>query len=143
MNKRSVQYYSDGIRLDGFILAPADLRPNEKRPAVIICSGFQGLMEWVPSRWWPQFVEGGFVCLAFDYRGFCTSDGERGRIIPDEEIVDVRNSITFLQQQSEVDPERIGRKLRRVAAGHVWRTRTAATTESWVRSRAFSFGSAA
>jgi dienelactone hydrolase len=108
MNRRSVQYYSDGIRLDGFILAPADLRPNKKRPAVIICSGFQGLKEWVPARWWPQFVEGGFVCLAFDYRGFGTSDGERGRMIPDEEIEDVRNSITFLQQQPEVDPEQIG-----------------------------------
>jgi alpha-beta hydrolase superfamily lysophospholipase len=107
MNKRSVQYYSDGVRLEGLIVAPADLRPNDRRPTVIICSGFQGVKEWVPSRWWPQFVEAGFVCLAFDYRGFGTSDGERGRIVPEEEIADVRCSITFLQQQPEVDPRRI------------------------------------
>jgi uncharacterized protein len=89
-------------------LAPVDLRPTEKRPAVIICSGFQGVKEWVPSRWWPQLVEAGYVCLAFDYRGFGTSDGDRGRMIPDEEIADVRNSITFLQQQPEIDGDQIG-----------------------------------
>jgi dienelactone hydrolase len=108
MNKRSVQYYSDGIRLEGLVLAPDDLRSSEKRPAVVICSGFQGLKEWVPSRWWPQFLEAGYVCMAFDYRGFGTSDGARGRMIPDEEVADVRNTVTFLQQQPEVDPDRIG-----------------------------------
>jgi dienelactone hydrolase len=107
MRTRAVHYYSDGIRLDGLVLDPA-ARGQERRPAVIICSGFQGLKEWVPSRWWPQFVEAGYVCLAFDYRGFGTSEGERGRMMPEEEIADVRNSITFLQQQPEVDPERIG-----------------------------------
>ena len=107
MRTRSVQYYSDGIRLEGFVLDPPD-RGHERRPAVIICSGFQGLKEWVPSRWWPQFVEAGYVCFAFDYRGFGTSDGERGRMLPEEEIEDVRDSITFLQQQPEADPERIG-----------------------------------
>jgi dienelactone hydrolase len=108
LETEKVEYYSDGIRLEGLLHFPDEMRQGERRAAVIICSGFQGLKEWVPARWWPQFVDAGYVCMAFDYRGFGTSDGERGRMVPEEEISDVLNSVTFLQQQPRVNSSRIG-----------------------------------
>ena len=105
---RPVTFYSDGIRLEGVILTPQGARPGERRPTVLINSGLFGLKEWVPARWWPQFLEAGFTCMAFDYRGFGASDGERGRIFPEEEIRDVINAVTFLREQPEVDPHAIG-----------------------------------
>lgn len=108
MPRRPVTFYSDGTRLEGFILTPEGSRPDEPRPTVLINSGLFGLKEWVPARWWPKFLEAGFTCMAFDYRGFGTSDGERGRIFPDEEIRDVVNAVTFLSEQPEVVSGAIG-----------------------------------
>jgi pimeloyl-ACP methyl ester carboxylesterase len=108
MQSRQVTFYSDGIRLEGLLLTPDGARSDEPRPTVLINSGLFGLKEWVPARWWPQFLKAGFTCMAFDYRGFGTSDGERGRIFPEEEIRDVINAVTFLSEQPEVDPAAIG-----------------------------------
>jgi pimeloyl-ACP methyl ester carboxylesterase len=108
MQTRHVQFYSDGIRLEGLLQLPDGLQPGERRPAVVICSGFQGLKELIPAKLWGPFTGAGYACLAFDYRGFGTSDGERGRVVPHEQVEDVRNAITFLQQQAEVDPQATG-----------------------------------
>ena len=62
----------------------------------------------MPAKLWEPFTAAGYACFAFDYRGFGTRDGERGRVLPHEQAEDVRNAITLLQQQPELDPERIG-----------------------------------
>jgi predicted acyl esterase len=54
------------------------------------------------------FAAAGFVALTFDYRGFGGSQGTKWRLIPLEQIDDIRNAITFLQGTQGVDPERIG-----------------------------------
>lgn len=100
-------FFSDGIRLEGLLQSPDDSRPGERRPAVLVCSGLHGVKEWVPSRWWPHIVEAGYHCFAFDYRGFGTSDGERGRVFPEEEIRDALNAITFMRTLDCIDPDRI------------------------------------
>jgi len=53
------------------------------------------------------FTEAGYVTLTFDYRGFGTSEGPRWRLIPMEEVEDIRNAITFLQSRPEVDKEKL------------------------------------
>ena len=35
---------------------------------------------------WGAFTAAGNVCFAFDYRGFGTGDGERGRVLPQERL---------------------------------------------------------
>lgn len=70
--------------------------------------GLQGLKELIPAKLWTPFSDAGYVSFAFDYRGFGTSAGERGRVLPAEQVVDVTNALTFLQQQPEVDPDSIG-----------------------------------
>jgi hypothetical protein len=55
-----------------------------------------------------RFAEHGYVCLIFSYRGYGKSEGPRWRLIPLEEVEDVKNSITYLQTREEVHPDRIG-----------------------------------
>lgn len=88
--------------------APDATPPDEPLPVILLCSGFQGLKELIPARFWGALTEAGYACFAFDYRGFGTSDGERGRVLPREQVEDVQNAITFLQQQPEIDPDQIG-----------------------------------
>lgn len=108
MTTRDVSFYSDGVRLDGIVSVPDDWREGERRPAVVFVHGRLGLKEWVPPRWAPQFLAAGYVFLAFDFRNLGTSDGQPGRLAPEEEVRDALHAVTFLQQQPEVDPDRIG-----------------------------------
>jgi alpha-beta hydrolase superfamily lysophospholipase len=108
MLTRALSFFSDRIRLDGLLQLPDGLMPGERRPAIVLCSGFQGLKELIPAKLWGPLTEAGFVCFAFDYRGLGTSAGERGRIIPVEQVADVKATVTAVQQQPEVDRTRIG-----------------------------------
>ena len=54
------------------------------------------------------FAEAGYVSLIFDYRGFGNSDRAKWRLIPLEQIHDIRNAITWLEAQPEVDPQKLG-----------------------------------
>jgi len=108
MYTRRCEFYSDGVRLEGLLQLPDESPPRRRLPTILLCSGFQGLKELIPAKLWMPFTAAGYACFAFDYRGFGTSDGERGRILPREQVEDVQNAITLLQQQPDLDPERIG-----------------------------------
>lgn len=79
-----------------------------RRPTVICCQGFSLTKDvWMP-KYAEAFNAAGFTTLNLDYRHFGASGGEpRCRLLPMEQARDVRNAITFLQAQPEVDPERI------------------------------------
>jgi len=104
-----VGFYSNGHRLSGILRIPEEFKDGEKKPGIVVCHGFAAFKEMVPL---PQvataFTEAGYVTLTFDYRGFGTSEGPRWRLIPMEEVEDIRNAITFLQSRPEVDKEKIG-----------------------------------
>jgi pimeloyl-ACP methyl ester carboxylesterase len=108
MKERQISFYSEGQKLDGTIYLPDDYQPGEKRPAIIPNSGYQGFNEFYPRLFARNLTAAGYVCLGFDYRGFAQSEGQQGRVILDEQVEDIRNAITFLQIQEEVDPEQIG-----------------------------------
>jgi pimeloyl-ACP methyl ester carboxylesterase len=107
VERRPVTFFSDGLRLDGELHLPAGLEPGERRPAIITCSGYQGLKAIHPERFARALTPDGYVCLAFDYRGFGRSEGLRGRLVPQEQCEDLRAAISFLETVSEVDPEAI------------------------------------
>ena len=46
--------------------------------------------------------------MTLDYRGFGESQGPRWRMIPQEQVRDIRNALTFLQSRPNVDPDAIG-----------------------------------
>jgi pimeloyl-ACP methyl ester carboxylesterase len=105
--QQRVTFDSDGLKLSGVVHVPDRLNAGERRPAIIMMHGFgankNGGPEWVCS----QFESWGYVALRFDYRGCGESEGERGRVIPLEEVADARNAVTYMASRPEVDPERI------------------------------------
>lgn len=56
-----------------------------------------------------RFVAAGFVAAVFDYRHYGASDGEpRNHLDPHEQQEDIKNAITWLRTQPEVDVDNIG-----------------------------------
>ncbi len=108
METRVVHFYSEGSRLEGELFVPTDMKQGEQRPGIVIFTGFGGIRDIVLPDYAKVFAEAGYVCLSFDYRGFGGSEGTKWRLIPLEQIDDIRNAITFLQTRKEVDAERIG-----------------------------------
>jgi dipeptidyl aminopeptidase/acylaminoacyl peptidase len=103
-----VTFKSAGLDLAGVIHRPSNLKPGEKRAAIIVLHGFGGTMAGPggqnPA---PFFCDLGYVVLRFDFRGCGQSGGERGRIICLEEVEDARNALSFLATRPEVDPAKI------------------------------------
>ena len=107
MVHRPVSFFSARLRLDGDLYLPEDVPPGARLPAVIPCSGYSGLKDIHPARFARALVPHGYACLAFDYRGFGASEGERGRLVPQEQVEDVRAAVSFLASVPEVDGDRI------------------------------------
>ena len=100
-------FASDGLKLSGVVHVPDDYRPGEQRPAIIMMHGFgankSGGPEWICR----QFAAWGYVALRFDYRGCGDSEGERGRVIPNEKVADARNAVTYMAARADVDADAI------------------------------------
>jgi uncharacterized protein len=108
MDKRTVNFFSEGTRMEGDLFLPADLKSGERRPGIVLCHGFTGIRSLILGDYAKVFAEAGFVALTFDYRGYGGSEGTKWRLIPLEQIDDIRNAISFFETLSEIDPERIG-----------------------------------
>jgi uncharacterized protein len=97
-DRESIRFFSDGQRLDGELWLP----PAGDWSAVIVpCSGYLGLRALQPARFARALVPRGYGCLCFDYRGFGFSDGERGRLVPSEQVEDIRSAVDYLSSRSE------------------------------------------
>lgn len=101
-------FYSEGARLSGILYLPADQRGGEQKPGVVLCHGFTGIKELILPQYAEAFAAAGIVALTFDYRGFGESDGQRGRLLWQEQMADVGNAVTYLTTRDEVDGQRIG-----------------------------------
>jgi hypothetical protein len=102
-----VTFESDGLGLAGVVHLPDDRAPEERRPAIIMMHGFGANKDGGPEWACRQFEQWGYVALRFDYRGCGESGGERGRVIPLEEVADARNAVSYMAARAEVDPQRI------------------------------------
>ncbi|MCP4156593.1 MAG: alpha/beta fold hydrolase [bacterium] len=106
--RNDVSFYSDGALVKGFLYIPDGMEEKERRPAIVLCHGFAGVKELLLPAYAEAFCNSGFVVLAFDYRGFGESEGVAGKLVPREQIVDIRCAVTYMQSLSQVDPERVG-----------------------------------
>lgn len=108
MIQKETVFYSEGSRLKATIYHPQGLSESGQHPALVINSGYQGFNEFYPKMFAERMTERGFICLGFDYRGMADSEGEKGRVLIEEQAQDVRNAVTFMRAQKEVDPLQIG-----------------------------------
>ena len=101
----NVNFPSDGLNLAGVLQLPENLKPHEKRPAIVVLHGFGSNKEDGMVQLATRFFESlGYVSLRFDMRGCGESDGERGRVLCEEQVSDTRNAITYLSQHANVLP---------------------------------------
>ena len=101
-------FYSEGIRLDGLVYTPADLAPGERRPGLVLCVGYTYLKSLVMPDIARVLNEAGYIAMIFDYRGFGDSEGERWRLIPQEQVNDTRAALTYLASLPQVDEDSLG-----------------------------------
>lgn len=108
MAEETIHFTSDGLRLTGTLATPDGMARGERRPAFIVLHGFGSTREagnvTTPCA---LFNRLGYVTLRFDFRGCGDSEGEHGRLICLEQVEDVKNALTFLQNQPSVDPARV------------------------------------
>ncbi len=106
--RRQVIFDSKGCRCRGWLHVPDSLAPGQKAATIIRASGFTGVIPMgLESA--EKSASAGFVTLVFDFRHFGDSEGEpRSQLFPLEQVEDVRNAITWLSDQPEVDAGRIG-----------------------------------
>jgi uncharacterized protein len=105
--QQNVTFPSDGCTLAGVVHVPDNLPPGTRRPAIIMMHGFGANKDGGPAWVCGQFEAWGYVALRFDFRGCGESGGERGRVIPTEEVADALNAVSYMASRLEVDPERI------------------------------------
>lgn len=102
-----VSFYSEGLKLSGLLYEPDDLKPGEVRPTVICCHGYTGMKDVyllpVPER----LAKHGYVALTFDHRGFGKSEGIVARLMPTEQVEDIRNAVTYMTTIPSVDANQI------------------------------------
>lgn len=138
----AVTIWSEATRLAGDLWLPEGIAPGERRPAILLCHGWGGTKEHLNATYARWFAKGGFVVLAFDYRGWGESDskpvplGERptpdaqGEVTlrarlprqvvdPFDQIQDIRSCLDWLLGDPHVDPERIGLWGTSYGGGHV------------------------
>jgi uncharacterized protein len=106
--QKETAFYSEGSRLQATIYYPDELSGDGPRPALVVNSGYQGFNEFYPKLFAEPMTEHGFICLGFDYRGMADSEGEKGRVLIEEQVQDVRNAVTYIGSLAEVDSRQIG-----------------------------------
>lgn len=106
--QEQVHFYSDCLKLSGTLYIPENYKKGEKRPGIICIHGYSGRPEVYMVPFSRRFMENGYVALMIYHRGFGESEGVRTRNIPMEQVRDIRNAITYMEQRPEVNPDKIG-----------------------------------
>lgn len=140
---KNVRFYSEGIECHGKIFTPKGFSAVSKAPAVALAPGW-GKTAASIEQYAAHFASRGLVAMVIDYRGWGRSGGflqtvdevktddrlrfsqmttrlriRRKRLIPREQILDIRNALFYLQGEPGVDRARVGVWGDGMAGGHV------------------------
>jgi len=139
---RDVKFFSEGVQCAGRIFLPKGVGADGKAPAVVLAPGWGETASTI-EKYAARFAARGIVAMAIDYRGWGRSGGflylgepvrwddrlrfsqhtakvrvRRKRLLPDAQLTDIRNAISFLQGEPAVDRARIGVWGVDLAGGH-------------------------
>lgn len=106
-------YYSEGLRLDGYLTIPRGEMPETGWPVIIFNHG------WIQPEYYQSteryvayvdtFASHGYIVYRPDYRGHADSEGiARGAYGTPDYTIDVLNAVAAIKTFSDADPERIG-----------------------------------
>lgn len=105
--KESIAFHSEGTKLVGDVHGPDD-PPDVPRPGIVLCGGYTGVKEVYAPDFAARLVAAGYVCIAFDYKGWGGSDGPPNRLDPYGRVWDSFAAATVLGERDEVDAGRVG-----------------------------------
>jgi alpha-beta hydrolase superfamily lysophospholipase len=107
--RRTVHFHADRLQLEGTLFLPEESRrPAGGLPALVFCHGFAATREYVAGDIAAAMSARGYAVLTFDHRGFGDSEGEQWRLLPMEQVEDIRCAAVFLSTCPEIDAQRIG-----------------------------------
>jgi len=108
MRTEKVSFYSEGVKIAGDIYLP-DRDDGKPWPGIVQGPGFLGLKDAKHyAMMFEKLCAAGYACLCFDYRGWGASEGDkRGWVMPQWQVEDIRNAISYMQTRKDVDPNRI------------------------------------
>lgn len=143
VSAKDVRFYSEGIQCYGRILTPRGFGAETQAPAVVLAPGWGETTASI-EKYAAQFASRGLVAMVFDYRGWGRSGGFpqtvdavktddrlrfsqmtarvrilRKRLLPQQQILDIRNALYYLQGEPGVDRARVGVWGTGMAGGHV------------------------
>jgi pimeloyl-ACP methyl ester carboxylesterase len=126
-----VTIWSQGVRLEGDVYKPKDLKASDKIPGILMVSGWGGNKKNIEKNYAPHFAKQGFIVLSFDFKSWGQSDGPlvlaeklatvdeatevnvkathiRQIINPLSMVEDVRAALHFLGSEPQVMPNNLG-----------------------------------
>jgi uncharacterized protein len=118
--RKDIAFESDGLKCRGWFYLPDKLKEGEKLPTVVMAHGFSAVKEMYLSNYAEKLALAGLGVVVFDFRYLGDSEGEpRGQVLPQTQLNDYRNAISWASLQPEVDPDRIGVWGSSYSGGHV------------------------
>jgi dienelactone hydrolase len=140
---KDVRFFSEGVECYGKIFTPKDFTADGNTPAVALAPDWGETAQSI-EKYAAHFASRGLVAMVIDYRGWGRSGGflqtvdevktddrlrfsqmtarvriRRKRLIPREQLLDIRNALYYLQGEPGVDRARIGVWGPGMAGGHV------------------------
>lgn len=117
--RKNVEFPSDGLKCRGWHYVPDGYSEGKKLPTVVMAHGFSAVKEML-INYAERFASAGLAVLLFDYRYLGEGEGEpRGQVLPQAQLDDYRNAISWAMLQPETDPARIGVWGSSYSGGHV------------------------
>ncbi|MGE5533945.1 MAG: alpha/beta hydrolase [Acidobacteriota bacterium] len=98
-----VTFKSDSVELAATFYAKDGVKG--RMPGIVLGHGFAGARYPKMANYLANL---GYGVLSIDFRGYGKSGGVRGRVVPREQVSDFKNSVSYLAQRSDIDPDRIG-----------------------------------
>ncbi|MEM7626298.1 MAG: alpha/beta hydrolase [Planctomycetota bacterium] len=103
-----VVFESHGDRLVGDLYLPDDYEAGDRLPAVVVTGSWTSVKEQMPARYASELADRGFAALAFDFRNWGQSEGDRRQYEnPTLKTQDIVAAAVFLAERPEVDPQHI------------------------------------
>ncbi|NKL02003.1 alpha/beta fold hydrolase [Rhizobium leguminosarum bv. viciae] len=105
---RPVSFQNDGVTLAGTLHLPADYKPGQKRPGVLVTGAWTSIKEQMSGLYAKEMAKRGFVALAFDFRGWGQSGGDiRFKEDPAAKTDDIMAAADFMATLPEIDAGKI------------------------------------
>jgi dipeptidyl aminopeptidase/acylaminoacyl peptidase len=98
-----VTFKSDDVELAATFYAKDGAQ--RRMPGIVLGHGFAGARYPKMAGYLANL---GYGVLSIDFRGYGKSGGVRGRVLPREQVSDFKNSVSYLAQRPDIDPDRIG-----------------------------------